>query len=173
MADAMSPSTKNVSVKLPSTNAIASLIALSRMQPDRVLHWSQRRPQETQHLRGGLGAVAARLLHRLARPEMPRSGDDDAAREEAGLLESGQEDLRLGLRVDDVVVGAVNEEKARPGLFVLFDGGVARRRGIEIGAAVLHRRDAEEFFGNLVARPGDLVVQPLRLHVVDAVKADH
>src|SRR4249920_519981 len=169
MADAMSPSTKNVSVKLPSTNAIASLIALSTMQmPDRVLHWSQRRPQETQHLRGGLGAVAARLLHRPARPEMPRSGDDDAAREEAGLLESGQEDLRLGLRVDDVVVGAVNEEKARPGLLVLFDGGVARRRGIEIGAAVLHRRDAEEFFGNLVARPGDLVVQPLRLHVVDA-----
>src|SRR5215213_5700884 len=145
MADAMSPSTKNVSVKLPSTNAIASLIAHSTIQmPDRALHWSQSCPQERRHLRSGLGAVGARLLHRLARPEMPRSGHHDAARKEAGLLESGQEDLRLGLRVHDVVVGSVNKEKARPGLFVLFDGGVARRRGIEIDATVLHRRDADE-----------------------------
>ena len=29
------------------------------------------------------------------------------------------------------------------------------------------------FLGDLVARPGDLVVLPLRQHVVDAVEADH
>src|SRR4051795_2889980 len=126
MADAINPSTKNVSVKFPSTNAIAPLIKHpTLLMPSRPLRASQRCPQETQHLRSGLGAVAARFLHRLARPEMPRSGHDDAARKEAGLLESGQEHLRLGLRVHDVVVGAVNEEKARPGFLVLFDGGVA------------------------------------------------
>src|SRR5215218_4826633 len=113
MADAMSPSTKNVSVKLPSTNAIAPFIKRPALpMPHRPLRRSQRCPQETQHLRGGLGAIATRLLHRLAHPEMPRSGHDDAASKEASLLESGQEDLRLGLRVHDVVVGSVNEEKA-------------------------------------------------------------
>src|SRR4051794_11715074 len=137
----MRPSTKKVSVKLPSTKAMASLITLSAMpMPDRLRPWSQRAPQKAQHLRGGLCAVAARLLHGFARPEMPRAGHGDAARKKAGLFECGQEDLRLGLRVDDVVVGAVNEEKARPGLLVLFDGGVAGRRGIEIDTAVLHRR---------------------------------
>src|SRR4051794_15006297 len=96
MADAMSPSTKNVSVKLPSTNAMAPLIKRpALLMPPRPLRASQRCPQETQQPRSGLGAVAAGLLHRLARPEMPRSGHDDAASKEAGLLECGQEDLRL------------------------------------------------------------------------------
>src|ERR1700755_3415465 len=99
----MSPSTKKVSVKLPSTKATASLITLSAMpMPDRLLRRSQRCPQETQHLRGGVGAVPALLLHRCARAEMPGSRHDNAASKEAGLLESGQEDLRLGLRVYDV-----------------------------------------------------------------------
>ena len=67
------------------------------------------------------------------------------------------------------VGGAVDEEDACP---VLVDGGIAQRRSIEIGATDQHRRAAEEFLGDLVARPRDLIVLPLRQHVVDAVESD-
>src|SRR5262245_48453641 len=132
----------------------------------------ERAAKEPQHLWRGLLAIAPGLLDRLARPEMPRPRYDDGAGKEAGLLQRGQECLRLRLRVDNVVIGAVDEQASRPGLLVLIDRGVADLRSVEIGAAALHGRHPEEFLGDLVARTGDLVVVPLRLHVVDAVEAD-
>src|SRR5215510_9898474 len=175
IAEATRPNTKNVSVKLPSTNAIALFIDVplhSRARLAAVDRPLERAAKEPQHLRRGLRAVAPGLLDRLARPEMPRPRYDDGAGKEAGLLQRGQKCLRLRLRVDDVVIGAVDEQEARPRLLVLIDRGVADRRSVEIGAAALHGRHPEEFLGDLVARTGDLVVVPLRLHVVDAVEAD-
>src|SRR5215470_14195307 len=101
---------------------------------------SERALQEPQELRRGLRAIAAGLVDRVAGPEMPRARNDDGAGEEAGLLERGEEHLRLGLRIDDVVVGAVDQQKARAGILPLLDGRVAGRRGVEIEPAVLHWR---------------------------------
>ena len=101
---------------------------------------------------------------------MPRARYDEPPHENAGLVEGGLERLGLGRGIDHVVGGAVHEQEARP---VAVDGGIAQRGGVEIDPPVLHRRCAEIFFRDLVARPRDLVVVPLRQHVVDAVKADH
>src|SRR4051794_4684809 len=113
---------------------------------------SQRLLQEPYQLRRGLRAVAARLLNRIAGPEMAGAWDHDAARKEAGVLQRGQKRLRLRLRIDDVVMAAVQQQEACRGLLALVDGGVADRRRIEKRPPVLRRRYAEEFFGDLVAR---------------------
>ncbi len=116
-------------------------------------------------------AIAVRLaLERIGRPEMSGAGNDDAAHEKSGLGERGEERAGLGRRIDDVVVGAVDEQKAQ---LIVIDGRVTDRRGVEIDAAVLHRRRAEEFFDDLVVRARRQIMRPLRMHVIDAVEADH
>ena len=75
----------------------------------------------------------------------------------------------LARRIDDVVVGAVDQQKPQ---LVVIDGGIADRRGVEIDAPVLHRRRAEEFLDDLVVRTRGQIVRPLRVHVVDAIEAD-
>jgi hypothetical protein len=55
------------------------------------------------------------------------------------LLERGEEGLALRRRIDDVVVGAVQQQEAGAGALALVDGGIADRRGVEEGAAALHR----------------------------------
>ena len=72
--------------------------------------------------------------------------------------------------VDNVVVGAVNEQEAQ---LVAIDGRVADRRRFEINPPVHHRRSAEKFFDDRIARPRDLVMGPLRQQIVDAIKADN
>ena len=54
---------------------------------------------------------------------------DDRARVEAGLLQRGQEFLRLRRRVDDVVFAAVDQQEAGA---VLIYCDVAERRRLEI-----------------------------------------
>ena len=77
--------------------------------------------------------------------------------------------LRLRFDVDDVVLGAIgDEERGR----IVAARHIAQRRALEIDLAVVDRRRAEEFLGDLVARPADEIVLPLRRHVVDAVKPD-
>ncbi len=83
---------------------------------------------------------------------------------------SAEERRRLRRRIDDVVVGAVDQQEARR---VPVHGRVADRRGFEEHLAVGVRRGAQEFLGDVVARPRHQVVLPLRQHVVDAVEADH
>jgi hypothetical protein len=68
--------------------------------------------QEPQHLRRGLGTIASGFLDRVARPEMPGARHQDAAGEEAGLLERREESLRLRRRIDDVVILAVDQKSA-------------------------------------------------------------
>src|SRR5258705_11780174 len=51
---------------------------------------------------------------------------------------------------------------------VLVDRDVAEGRGLEEELSADHWRGAEELLCDLVARPGHLVVLPLRLHIVDA-----
>jgi len=67
--------------------------------------------QKAQELWCGVGAKAAGFIHRLARPEMAGARHDDRAREEARLLESGEEFFRLRRRIDDVVFAAIDQKK--------------------------------------------------------------
>src|SRR5262245_14747162 len=130
--------------------------------------------------REGTAASVARPARHSSRPPRPARSPRNAPtparrwcgqRSRPALARSGMPAIAR-LRVDNVVIGAVDEQEARPGLLVLIDRGVADRRSVEIGAAALHGRYPKEFLGDLVARTGDLVVVPLRLHVVDAVEAD-
>lgn len=125
--------------------------------------------EKPEDLRAGIGAKALRLFDRVGAPEMAGARHDDRARIEAGLFESGQEFLRLRGRIDDVVFPSVNQQKARA---VLVDGDIAQWRRLEICPSAHHRRAAEQFLGDLIARARDLVVLPLRQHVIDAVKSD-
>src|SRR6516165_2927143 len=95
---------------------------------------------------------------------------NDRARKKTGLFERGQELLRLRRRVDDVVLAAIDQQETRA---VLIDRGIAQRRSLEEYPAADHWRAAEQFLGHRIARAGDLVVLPLRHHVVDTIEADN
>ena len=81
-----------------------------------------------------------------------------------------QERAGLRWRIDDVVVGAMDQQNT---YLVMIDGRIADRRRLEIEAAILHRRDAEEFLDDPVIRTGCQIVSPLSVHVVHAIEADH
>src|SRR5271163_3934294 len=100
---------------------------------------------------------------------MAGAGHDDRACIKAGLLERREESLRLGDRVADIVFAAVDQQEAGA---VLIDRSVADGRGVEECFSADHRRAAEKLLGYLIARSRDLIVLPLGLHVVDAVKSD-
>src|SRR5579883_1697758 len=93
--------------------------------------------QEAQETWRGQGTEPTRLvLERIGRPEMAGAWQNDAARPDAGLVEREPERVRLRGRIDDIVVGTVDQQEARP---LLVHGRVAHRRGFEIDAPVLHR----------------------------------
>src|SRR6266446_6196043 len=125
--------------------------------------------EEPQHLWAHIGAKAPGFVHRVNAPEMTGARHDDRAREKAGLLQRGKKLLGLRGRVDDIVFAAVDQKETGA---VLINRRVAERRGLEEDLSAHHRWAAEQFLYDLVARPGDLVVLPLREHIVDAVKAD-
>src|SRR5579859_2455110 len=100
---------------------------------------------------------------------MTRLGNDDVAREKARLLQRDEKPVGLGSRVDDLILAAVDQQELGA---VLVDRRVAERRRVKEQLTARRGRRTEKFLGDLVARPVDLVVLPLRLHVVDAVKAD-
>src|SRR6185437_17002687 len=99
--------------------------------------------EEAYHARDRGGGITTRLaFERIGRPEVPGARKDDPTHEKARLRQRGKESAGLRLGIDDVVVGAVDQQEAQR---VAIDRGVADGRGVEIDAAVLHRRGAEEF----------------------------
>src|SRR5262249_10919555 len=64
--------------------------------------------EEAQHPWAGIGAEAARFLDRVHAPEMAGPRHHDRPREEASLLERGQELFRLRRRIDDVALAPVD-----------------------------------------------------------------
>ncbi len=64
-------------------------------------------------------------------------------------------------------------DQQEPGPVLLVDRGIADRRRVEIGAAALHRRHAQELLHDRIARTRDQVVRPLPEHVVDPVEPNH
>src|SRR5258708_6129037 len=73
--------------------------------------------EKPQHLRAGIGAKAARFLHRIDAPEMTRTRHHYRPHEEPGLLERGQELFRLLGGGDAVAFPALDQKEAHPGLF--------------------------------------------------------
>ena len=133
--------------------------------------WRSQRPfKKPQYFRARKSAKAAGFFDWIDAPEMTRARHYDRARKKTRLLQRGQELFRLCCRVDDVVFAAINQKKARA---VVVDRGVTHGRGLKVSSAADHRRAAKELFGDRIARPGDLVVFPLRQHVIDPVKPDH
>ena len=106
----------------------------------------------------------------VTHPEMASARDHEAAHIDTGLVERVLERLGLGGWINNVVGRAVNDQE--PGAAAI-GRGVAHRRGVEIDPPVLHRRCTEIFLRDLVARARELVVLPLRQHVVYAVDGDH
>src|SRR5579863_6071403 len=85
-------------------------------------------------------AIAVGLaLERVPRPRVSGAGKNDSLREKSGLGQGGAERSRLRLGIDDIVVGAVNEQDAH---LVVLLGGVAQRRRLEIHPPVLRGRGA-------------------------------
>src|SRR5262245_55846815 len=73
---------------------------------------SEPRFQEKQHFGSGVGTEAA-WLDRIGNPEVPRPGDHEGARDELCLLKCRQEGRRLRVRIDDVVMRAIDQKKPR------------------------------------------------------------
>src|SRR5271165_5419245 len=124
--------------------------------------------QKSQQLWRDIGGKAGGFVDWVGAPEMAGTRHHDRARKKAGLLERGQEFLRLGRRIDNVVLMAVHQQKPRG---VSVHRGIAEGRGFEEYAATDRWGAAEEFLGSRVSRPGDQIMLPLRDHVVDAVNA--
>src|SRR5271163_2017709 len=96
---------------------------------------SKRTFEKPHQSRNRLRAVAVRLaFERIGRPEMSGAGDDDAAHKKPGLGKGRQERAGLRRRIDDVVLGAVDKQKAH---LVVVCGCMADRRRVEINAAIL------------------------------------
>jgi len=98
---------------------------------------------------------------------MASARDHEAAHIDTGLVERVLERLGLGGWIDNVVGRAVNDQE--PGAAAI-DRSVTHWRGVKIDPPVLHGRRAEVLLRDLVARARDLVVLPLRQHVVDTVR---
>src|SRR5262249_2358165 len=86
--------------------------------------------QEAQQARRDESGMAAGLLDRIAQPVVRRAGDDAGAHLEFGLLERLQELERLRSVVDDIILGAPDQEHSGP--VVVADDRVTDRRGLEI-----------------------------------------
>ena len=67
-------------------------------------------------------------------------------RTKSGLRERGEEGAGLRRRIDNIIVGAVDEQEAQR---IVIDCGVADRRGVEIRATP-DRRYAEELTDSLL-----------------------
>ena len=73
---------------------------------------------------GPCKAAEARFVHGIGDEEMPCAGNDNGAGEEARLLKRIEEGHRLRRRIDNVVIGAVQQQEGC-GIFVY--GRVADR----------------------------------------------
>src|SRR5262249_52472931 len=76
--------------------------------------------EKPQHARCG-NAIEASLVHWVGEEIVSGTGDDDRAHEKARLFERGEKRGRLRRRINNIVVGAVNQQDARG---VLVHGGV-------------------------------------------------
>src|SRR5208337_2404064 len=98
----------------PAFNSHAFLFFPASLEPRRRSPRVSERTFEKPHQsRNRLRAIAVRLtFERIGRPEMSGAGDDDAAHKKPGLGKGRQERAGLRRRIDDVVLGAVDKQKA-------------------------------------------------------------
>src|SRR5215470_13764764 len=92
----------------------------------------------------------------------------NSANKKAGLSERNQEFFRLRDGIDYVVLTPVDQQEAGA---VLVHRRIAERRSFEEFSAADCWRAAEKLLGDLITRPHNKIVLPLRDHVIDAIDA--